>query len=942
MFKLFAITLRKVENFSLKPKDLTINSGPVRYSVIFIAAFLFIAVPTVAQVERPLKNPARPLPIKTDTVGVKSDSLRISADSLVSPSDTLRAKNDSIPPRKSDIETTINYTARDSIRATFDGKQIWLFGEAKIKYGEIELEAEEIVIDYANSTVTAQGVRDSLGNRIGYPLFKNGSELYETKGIIYNFKTKRARIMEVVTQQGEAIMHSGVAFKNDQNEIFSVRNRYTTCNLEHPHYSIRATKTKAIPNDKIVAGPFYMEFNDIPLPAGFLFGMFPAQRESKSGIIFPSYGEERRRGFNLRNGGYFFDINEYVKLAVMGDIYSKGGHALYVISNYMKRYAYNGSFNFTYSKNRMGTNIEDTDVSNDFRLTWSHSPQSKGTGRFAASVNAATSTFNKNNNMMYGTSNDFSSSSLNNISTKLNSNVSYNKRFTGTPFSAGVNLSHSQDLQTGLVDIPAPNLSVNMTNIYPFQRKGKTSSLDNVSIGYAMTATNRITNNLGRMSPTATKDSIAPFTFDNLPFFLENARKGIRHSMPLSYSFKMLKHFTMSPSVNYEEKWYFESLNWAYDKASKSAVIVDTSRTFNRIANYSFSTGLTTRIYGMYFFKNKLSKVKAIRHIINPSVSFGYTPDFTNDSRYFFKETLKFKGTEVDSAVILKERHQGFVYGASTQGRAGAIGFTLGNNLEMKVKGAKDTVERKVMLLNNFSIGGSYNLMAEEFKLSTISISANTNILNNMLNVNLSATLDPYQYRMDSVGVTGTGENEVTKYTEVRHNRYAWNTGGGLGRITNATLAVNTNLNPKMRNKEAATREKVAQSNIPENEKQHIIQNPHAYIDFDIPWSLNIGYNLNYGHSVNQKPNITQTLQFSGDISVSQKWKITYNSGYHFESKEFTQTNLGISRELHCWQMNLMWVPFGRFQSYNFTIAVKASVLQDLKLERRRPFLDNL
>jgi hypothetical protein len=848
----------------------------------------------------------------------------------------LRAKNDTIPPPKGDIETTINYTARDSIRATVDGKQIWLYGEAKITYGVIELEAEEIIIDYANNTITAQGVRDSLGNRIGYPLFKNGSELYETKGIIYNFKTKRARIIEVVTQQGEAIMHSGAAFKNENNEIFSVGNRYTTCNLEHPHYSIRATKTKAIPNDKIVTGPFYMEFNDIPLPAGFLFGMFPAQRESKSGIIFPSYGEERRRGFNLRNGGYFFDINEYIKLAVMGDIYSKGGHALYVNSNYMKRYAYNGSYNFTYSKNRLGENIEDRDVSNDFRLTWSHSPQSKGTGRFAASVNAATSTFNRNNNMMYGTTSDFNSSALNNISTKLNSNVSYNKRFAGTPFSAGINLSHSQDLQTKLVDLPLPNLSVNMTNIYPFQRKGKTGTLDNFSIGYAMTATNRITNNLGRLTPEATKDSIAPFNFQNLPLFIENAKKGIRHSMPLSYSFKMLKHFTMSPSVNYEEKWYFEKLSWKFNEDS-TAFESDTARVFNRVANYSFSTGLTTRIYGMYFFKNKMSKVKAIRHVVNPSVSFSYTPDFTTNPNYF--QVL----TDKSGRPVFKERHEGFVYGSSTYGRSGAIGFNIGNNLEMKVKGAKDTVERKVMLLNNLSLGSSYNLMADSFALAPIGISANTNILNNMINVNLSATLDPYLYQRttDLTRNPETGAVTILKVTEKRLPSYSWK-GGSLGRITSATLALNTNLNPKARNKENATREKVSQANIPENEKQHILQNPNAYIDFDIPWSLNLGYNLGYSHGLNQAKSITQTIQVSGDLSISEKWKITYNSGYHFESKEFTQTNLGISRELHCWQMNLMWVPFGRFQSYNFTIAVKASVLQDLKLERRRPFLDNL
>jgi hypothetical protein len=881
-----------------------------------------------AQVERPLKNPARPLPVKKDSASITTDSVANDADTVVNKTNTT-AKNDSIPPPKGDIETTINYTARDSIRASIDGKKIWLYGEAKIVYGIIELEAEEIVIDYANTTITAQGVRDSLGNRIGYPIFKNGSELYETKGIIYNFKTKRARILEVITEQGESIIHSRAAFKNENNEVLSVGNRFTTCNLEHPHFSIRATKTKAIPNDKIVSGPFYLEFNDIPLPVGFLFGMFPAERESKSGIIFPSYGEERRRGFNLRNGGYFFDISEYIKLAIMGDIYSKGGHALYVNSNYMKRYAYNGAFNFTYSKNRLGQNIEDRSVSNDFRLTWSHSPQSKGTGRFAASVNAATASFNRNNNLMYGTTNEMLSSSLSNISTKLNSNVSYNKRFAGTPFSMGINLSHSQDLQTKLVDLPLPNLTVNMTNIYPFQRKGVTGPLDNLSLGYAMTATNRITNNIGRVSPTATRDSIAPFTFDNLPLFFKNARNGMRHSVPLSYSFKALKYFTVSPSVSYEERWYLERLEWGYASDS-SIVVVDTARSeFNRIANYSFSAGLNTRIYGMYFVKNKESKVKAIRHIINPSVSFSYVPDFTDKIRYF----QQFRDKNDTTKIIYKERHQGFAYGSSTSGRSQSIGFNIGNNLEMKVQGKKDTVERKVMLLNNLSLGSSYNIIAESFNLAPINISANTNILNNTININVSSTLDPYHYEPTP--------STTNSRLETRINSYAWRH-GSLGRITSATLALNTNLNPKARKGEQDTREKVVKSDIPENEKQHILANPNAYVDFDIPWSLTFGYNLNYSHAASQKPLITQTIQVSGNLSISEKWKITYNSGYHFETKEFTQTNLGISRELHCWQMNLTWVPFGRFQSYNFTIAVKASVLQDLKLERRKPFLDNL
>ena len=878
--------------------------------------------------------------MRQDTALVASDTIPNRPDSLNITSDSLKIQQDSIPPR-GDIETTINYTARDSIRASVDGKMIWLYGDAKITYGQIELEAEEITIDYGNNTMTAHGIRDSLGNRIGFPVFKNGAELYETKDIVYNFKTGRARISEVVTQQGESILHGETVFKNEDNELLSIRNRFTTCNLEHPHYSIISTRTKAIPNDKIVSGPFYVEFNEIPLPAGFLFGMFPAQRESKSGIIVPSYGEERRRGFNFRGGGYFFDISDYIKLALTGDLYSKGGHAVYANSSYMKRYAYNGSFNFSYSKNRLGQNIEDRNVSNDFRLTWSHTPQTKGTGRFAASVNAATATYNQNNNLMYGSVNELNASALSNISTKLSSNVSYSKKFAGTPFSMGINLSHSQDLQTRLVDLPLPNLSVNMTNLYPFQRKGKTSVLDNVSIGYSMTGTNRITNNLGRMSPEAQRDSIAPFSFDNLPLFFRNARKGIRHQIPISYSFKFLKFFTMSPSVSYEEKWYFEKLDWRYvqdDKTGNYVAKADTIQGFNRIANYSTSVGLNTRVYGMYFFKR--GKVKAIRHVINPNISMGLTPDFSRNPNYFDVVNRPSGGSVINEPTVeYRARHEGFVYGSSSLGKAGSIGFGIGNNLEMKVMGEKDTVERKVMLLNNLSLNSSYNLMADSFKLAPISMSANTNIMDNMINVNLSASIDPYNY----IRVT----DEAGRITERRVDSYAWK-GGSPGRITNATLALNTNLNPNMRKREQETREKVGQSDIPEEDKRHILQNPNAYVDFDIPWSLNISYNLSYRRPLTrnqdriQPAQVIQTVQLSGDLSVSEKWKITYNSGYHFESKEFTQTNVGISRDLHCWHMNLTWVPFGRFQSYNFTIAVKASVLQDLKLERRRPFLDNL
>jgi hypothetical protein len=867
------------------------------------------------------------LPVKADTTETPRDSVSLSGEAIT-PADTIVNKSDTTKvAEKGEIETTINYTARDSIRASIDGKTIWLYGAAKITYGEIELEAEEIIIDYGKSTLTAHGTRDSTGARVGYPIFKNGAELYETKDIVYNFKTRRARISEVVTQQGEGYLTSEAAFKNEKDEILSIRNSYTTCNLEHPHYRIRATKTKAIPDDKIVAGPFYMEFNEIPLPAGFLFGMFPAKRTSTSGIIFPSYGEERRRGFNLRNGGYFFDISEYIKLSVTGDIYSKGGHALQIYSPYMKKYAYNGTLNFAYSKNPDTDDlIETKGESQDFRLTWSHSPQSKGTGRFSASVNAATATYNLNNNLGYSTTGN---NSLNNITAKLQSNVSYSKRFAGTPFSMSMNLNHNQDLRTRAVDMQLPSLNVNMTNLYPFQKKsGEQGFLDNFSVGYTMSASNRITNNLGRPTPSARQDSIAPFTLQNFGTFYKNGKKGMRHSVPISFSMKALKHFTLSPSVSYEEKWYGEYLEWKEEEGE--IVRGDTVKSFSRVASYSFSTGLSTRIFGMYIVKNPDRKVKAIRHVMSPSVSFSYTPDFTKNPNYF----QKFRDPETNE-IVYKSRHEGFIFGgASASGRSGAIGIGLGNNLEMKVKSPEDSVARKIMLLNNLSFNTSYNLIADSFNLAPISIAANTNIMDNLINMNMSATLDPYTYLNETNAETG-----VTR--ERRIDNLVWKN-GKLGRITNANLTLSTNLNPKKRNKDNVSREKIAKSDLPEQDKEYLLQNPDAYIDFEIPWSLNINYNLRYSHSLNADPEITQTVQLGGDLSLSEKWKITYSSGYHFEMKEFTQTQIGITRDLHCWTMRLDWTPFGRFQSYNFVIAIKASILQDLKLERRKPWQDTL
>jgi hypothetical protein len=861
------------------------------------------------------------------------------AAALLSPSSTLHAQQpqtvaadsiknpaDSLPPPKGEIETTIIYSARDSIHTSLDGKIVWLYGDAHIKYGDIELQAEDIIIDYNQYTLTAHGRRDSLGRRVGFPIFRNGPEEYETKDIVYNFKTRRARISEVVTKQGEGFLHGDVVYKNEKNELLSLRNSYTTCNLEHPHFRIRATKTKAIPGDKIVAGPFYMEFNDVPLyPVGFLFGMFPAPRKSKSGIIFPSYGEDRRLGFNLRNMGYFFDINDYMKLSLLADVYSKGGLAGRVVLPYNKRYRYNGSFNFTYSRYRFVERIEDLSVNKDFSLSWSHTPQSRGTGRFSASVNAATNTFNRNNNLNLGLPASINSNQFLNTTRRMNSNISYNKRFTGTPFTLGINFSHTQDLLTRQIDLTLPAVSLNMQNLYPFQRKdGKPTALDNFSIGYSMTASNRITNNLGRVG-NAPADSIAPFTPQNLSFFFQNGKNGIRHSIPVGYSFKAFKYFTVTPSFNYTETWYFQRFTWQYDIVNNTPrlVLADTIKGFNRIGNYTTGINVVTRLYGTYFFKR--GNLKAIRHTVNPTIGLSYQPDFTRNNNYF-------QAVNQNGKVIYQSRHQGLLYGGSSTGRSGSVNFGVSNTVEAKIKSEKDTVARKVNLLNNLSLNSSYNLMADSFKLSAVSIAANTTLFENLLNITMNASLDPYTIL--------TITREDGRKTERRVNEYAWKS-GQLGRITSATIALSTNLNPKGRESDQKTREKITRANISEDEKQYLLNNPDVYVDFDIPWKLSVNYSLSYSRGLNAPASITQALQFSGDLSLSKQWKVVFSSGYDFRAKTLTMTNLGISRDLHCWSLNFNWTPFGPFTQFHFRINAKASILQDLRLERRKPFYDN-
>ncbi len=898
-----------------------IGRGPVSrlIFIIFLAALHGHSLAQQNNNDKTDANIADDEEITADTTALSPGDLPITGSFPVI--DTLNNQGSN-----SDITTTINYSAEDSIITDVLSQKVFLYGDAKIDYGEIKLEAEQIEIDYVNNTLTAAYITDSTGRKVGLPIFTDGPEKYTTTNIRYNFKTKKAYITGIVTQQGEAFMHGDTVKKNDQNELFVKNAKYTTCNLEHPHFHIQSNKLKLIPKNKMISGPFKLHFSDIPTPLGLPFGMFPVPKRRASGILFPTYGEQRARGFFLRDGGYFFAISDYVNLEVRGEIYSKGGHGLSAGSNYKKRYAYSGQLDFRYNKFLTGEE-EDSIATNDFWLKWSHTPESRGTSRFSASVNGGTSTYNRNNVLDV----------TRNVTANFNSNVSYSKSFSGTPFNMSLSARHNQNVATNQVDVTLPDLAFNMNRVYPFSGAGGTGSkwYERINIGWNFNLSNRVTNRTNLTAADGT-DSIAPFNFSTIGTLLENAQNGARHTVPLSTSISLFKYFTISPTINFTEYWYLQELTHRYDE-ELDAIVADTINGFSRAGEYSIGAGLTTRLYGTVNFGAD-SKVQAIRHVLTPTVNFSYRPDFSDPGFGIYEEVTNPNTGEVTR--VSKFDGPGFIFGDPSPGRSGTVGLTLANTVEMKVKPKSDTadVAKKVMLLENFSVQGSYNFAADSFNLSNFTLALRTRLFNRKLNVNLASTIDPYVYRLDTSFVNTTTEAVTVRQT--RLDRYKWDAGQGLGQISSARLTLSTNLNPNSFERQAASLPDRDADPVRQGQIDYIRANPEQFVDFSIPWSFRASYNVSYSKTGFQEANIVQTLTFSGDVSLSEKWKVGFQSGYDFESKDLTQTSLNIARDLHCWELNFYWVPFGVLTSYNLTVQVKSSVLQDLKLNRRRAWTD--
>jgi len=847
--------------------------------------------------------------------------------------DTLTQVDSANNVPKSGIETEILYFAEDSIITDFTENKVYLYKNAWFEYGTMRLDAERIVIDWKNSELYASGISDSLGVVSGNPFFKDGNSVYEIrKEMRYNFKTQKAIIKDVVTEQQDGVLRGTTIKKTEDGSVYLDHGYYTTCKLTKPHWHISSSKIKSISGKQVVSGPFNLYFNGIPTPLGLPFGLIPDTPEEKaSGIIFPSYGREQVRGLSLRDLGYYFAFNDYIHLRVTGDVYSKGGWGAKSQAMYTKKYRYNGGFNIDFQK-FVSPETELNPLNyNTFRVQWNHSPITRGTGKFSASVNAgSTSYFNNVINP-----NNFA----NNVTGDLSSNVSYSKTFAGTPFSLSANLRHSQSVQTGEVRMDLPTVGINMNRQSPFKNV-KFEPLKTLNIAWNFNLQNSISNRLnsfGQTSPTDGPETI-PFNADNFGLLLRNGNNGARNTIPLSSNFTLFKYFTGTASVNYTELWYMQRYNYSYNESTNQVDRVK-EQGFNRVGFYTTSFAMNTNFYGFYNFGGK-GKLQTIRHHMAPTFGFNFNPDFSDPAYGYYQEV------QSDKSGVLRRysRHQGLIFGDAPLGESRALSLGLRNVLEAKLRTDTDSTEgetKKIPLLESFNFNTAYNFAADSFQLSPLQVSARTSLFDQKLSINLNSTIDPYATQ------TTLGSDGTLRYRSSQE--FAWKKGQGIGTIRNASLNMNASLNPRNGQNPGEVRDELTQDFIQkggvmnafvENEINRIVSDPSQYIDWDIPWNLALGYNLAYSRQVNNTTNITQAMNVSGDLSISEKWKVNFNTGYNFDSKEITQTMIGIARDLHCWQMNVNWVPFGRFTSYNIDIRVKSSILQDLKVSRRRTFFD--
>ncbi len=810
--------------------------------------------------------------------------------------------------RSTVLDAKIAYNALDSIVVSLDGQKVYLYNDAVVTYQSIELKADYIELDLQNKEVYAEGVPDSADVVQGNPIFRDGEEEFESKTMRYNFESEKGIITDVKTQQGEGYVHSERTKKIDAESFILKKGKYTTCDADHPHFYLRMTKAKVISNKKIITGPAYLVLEDFPIYFPMIpFGFFPNSPSYSSGIIIPSYGEEQRRGFFLKEGGYYWAASEFFDLTVKGDIYSKGSWATKMNTNYKKRYKFSGALDFSYNVNRFSEpGLPDFSRSPGFSVRWRHSqdPKANPFQTFSASVNLSTSSFEKEN----------ANTIQNYLSTTKSSSISYSKKWENSPFNMSASFRHSQNSQDTTISLTVPELTFSMSKIYPFKQKdrvGKPKWYEKIGISY----TGNIRNSISTKEYELFDKSL-----------IGDWKNGWKHSIPITLpNFNILKHINVSPSVSYNERWYTSYINreYAFDHVAQEATIFeDTIYRFRRNYDYAFSLSTQTNIYGMYNMKNPNSRIKAIRHKMSPSISFSYRPDFGAD-KYNFWDRYR----DVNGKTIYYNRFEYGIFGGAGRGESGSINFSLANNLEAKVAAKNDTTGNeekfeKIKIIDNLSLSTSYNLIADSLNLSPIRVNGRTTIKG--VNLNFGGTINPY----------------ATDTTGALVDRYMWNEASGLsklGRLTNANLSFGMSFKSKDKKKGAEGDE----GTHPEDMIMPTA-GQFEYYDFDVPWDFRFDYSFNYSRTnPYKKARINQSLNFRGRMNLTREWNLSLTTNFDIEAGEFSFTTFNINRKLHCWNMSFNFVPFGQRKSYSFTINASSAMLKDLKVDKKRSWFDN-
>lgn len=869
-----------------------------------------------------------------DSIAVRQpDSLlKIAADS------TLRADTatvDTTARKKSMLEAPVTYQASDSIVLT-GTNMAYLYGESNVKYQNIELQAERIEMSMDSSIVYATFALDSVGAEYGYPLFVEGEQQIEAKSMRYNFRSRKAYANEVLTQQGEGFLTAGVTKKMPDDAMNLINGRYTTCDEhDHPHFYIKMTKAKVRPGKDIVTGPAYLVIEDVPLfPIGLPFGFFPFSSTYSSGIIMPTYGDEMARGFNLRNGGYYFAISDYIDLALTSEIYTKGSWGLAARSSYRKRYKYSGSVDASYLVTKTGDKgLPDYSVSKDFRIAWTHSQDMKANPyrTFSASVNFSTSSYSRNQlNMLY---------TPNATDNNKGSSVSISQRFPNSPINISATMNINQRSQDSSLSVTLPDMSISMSSIYPLKRKhivGKERWYEKISISYSGYFRNTI----------HTKEN--EFLRKNL---IKDWKHGMQHAIPISatYNFGFLN---ISPSVNYTERWLTDKVYHKYDTARNALMPVDTVYGFYRVYNYNAAISASTTLYG--FFKPWAifgDKVKMIRHRMEPSVSFSMSPDF-GSRKYGYYEDYSYVNRQGETVTGVYSPFKDAMFGPPGRGKQGSINFAVENNVEMKIRSDADsTGERKISLIEKLGFNISYNLAADSFKWSDLNVGLNLR-LSKSYSLILNGIFDVYTYGYDT---------KTQRAYPV--NKTRWQAGKGFPRLrstsTSFSYTFNNDTFKKWFGGRGSRKDEDSSSNNTENEdpdgkpdetgqtkggRLRKAKKTNAgeydedgYYNATVPWNLSFHYNMGLGYG-NFNPEkmeynyrLTHNLSFSGSIQPTKNWRISMNGSFDVEHGKFHSLTCSISRDLHCFQMSANVIPIGPYKSYSFSIAVNSSLLKDLK-----------